>query len=145
MAGDQQDCGHTFSVLTWTASDDKGTTESLAPDNLCPWSPARAQSESSDQEVVVVYVPLSLRTPCLGALELTGRRNANADEVRDCQRCKKHFSATFEMPEFWWSKSTRRSNGYFGCDSRRDEDGVMIGYSEFSPVLPSLVICFREC
>lgn len=60
-------------------------------------------------------------------------RNANADEVRDCQRCKMHFSTTFEMPEFWWSQSTRRSNGYFGCDSRRDEDGVMIGYSEFSP------------
>lgn len=54
MPGDQPDCGHRFSVSTWTASDDKGTTESLAPDNLCPWSPARAQSESSDQEVVVM-------------------------------------------------------------------------------------------
>lgn len=102
-------CGHDFLVKTWTASTDNWVDAKLGPDNLSPWSPARVQTEESDQEVVVVY--------------------AGAEEVKNCPTCKLHFCTTFEMPSFWWQDNTKRSNGYFGCESRRDDYGCMTGYN----------------
>ncbi|KAH8803023.1 hypothetical protein F5884DRAFT_804184 [Xylogone sp. PMI_703] len=46
---------------------------------------------------------------------------ANADKIRQCDGCKQYFSNTFQIPAKWWSSHYRRSNGYFGCRTIRDE------------------------
>ncbi|KAI1823965.1 hypothetical protein F4861DRAFT_283028 [Xylaria intraflava] len=40
---------------------------------------------------------------------------ANANQVRTCQACKTYFIDKLSMPKHWWTDSSRKSNGYFGC------------------------------
>lgn len=39
----------------------------------------------------------------------------SANKIRECESCRAYFIDRFQMPEQWWSDSTRKSNGYFGC------------------------------
>ncbi|KAI1121220.1 hypothetical protein F5Y10DRAFT_256733 [Nemania abortiva] len=39
---------------------------------------------------------------------------ASANKIRKCKSCRTHFIDEFQMPESWWSDSSRKSNGYFG-------------------------------
>ncbi|KAI0468833.1 hypothetical protein F4859DRAFT_184323 [Xylaria cf. heliscus] len=40
---------------------------------------------------------------------------ANANDIRKCESCRGYFINEFQMPKHWWSDSSRKSNGYFGC------------------------------
>ncbi|KAI0204124.1 hypothetical protein F4808DRAFT_369536 [Astrocystis sublimbata] len=40
---------------------------------------------------------------------------ASANAVRKCECCRTHLIDEFHMPKPWWTDSTRKSNGYFGC------------------------------
>ncbi|KAI0455726.1 hypothetical protein F5B21DRAFT_179893 [Xylaria acuta] len=40
---------------------------------------------------------------------------ASANEIRKCASCRAYFIDEFRMPKPWWSDSSRKSNGYFGC------------------------------
>lgn len=48
---------------------------------------------------------------------------ADADKVRECPSCRQYFTDEFRMPELYWSGYSRRSNGYFGSETFRDENG----------------------
>ncbi|KAM5352791.1 hypothetical protein ACJ41O_005513 [Fusarium nematophilum] len=48
---------------------------------------------------------------------------ANADKVRECPSCRQCFNVEFQMPELWWSTYAKRSNGYFGSETFRDNEG----------------------
>ncbi|KAF5021215.1 hypothetical protein F66182_6754 [Fusarium sp. NRRL 66182] len=48
---------------------------------------------------------------------------ADADKVRECTSCRQCFTSEFHMPELWWSSYSRRSNGYFGSETFRDDNG----------------------
>ncbi|KAI1747463.1 hypothetical protein F4782DRAFT_422868 [Xylaria castorea] len=39
----------------------------------------------------------------------------SANAIRKCELCKAYFIHQFQMPKPWWSDSSRKSNGYFGC------------------------------
>ncbi|KAI0445830.1 hypothetical protein F4803DRAFT_109633 [Xylaria telfairii] len=39
----------------------------------------------------------------------------SANEIRECEPCRQYFIDEFQMPKYWWSDSSRKSNGYFGC------------------------------
>ncbi|KAI0096404.1 hypothetical protein GGR51DRAFT_31027 [Nemania sp. FL0031] len=40
---------------------------------------------------------------------------ASANKIRKCDACRACFINGFQMPKSWWSDSSRKSNGYFGC------------------------------
>ncbi|RYC61689.1 hypothetical protein CHU98_g4516 [Xylaria longipes] len=40
---------------------------------------------------------------------------ASANVIRKCGSCRAYFIDEFRMPKPWWSDSSRKSNGYFGC------------------------------
>ncbi|KAI1116609.1 hypothetical protein F5Y14DRAFT_48744 [Nemania sp. NC0429] len=40
---------------------------------------------------------------------------ASASAIRNCELCRTYFIDQFRMPPSWWSDSSRKSNGYFGC------------------------------
>ncbi|KAK7417092.1 hypothetical protein QQZ08_011751 [Neonectria magnoliae] len=48
---------------------------------------------------------------------------ANADAIRLCPTCKHSFTNAFHMPQLWWTPYSRNSNGYFGCETERDDNG----------------------
>ncbi|EWZ36686.1 hypothetical protein FOCG_03836 [Fusarium oxysporum f. sp. radicis-lycopersici 26381] len=62
-------------------------------------------------------------------------RFADADKVRDCSLCKKRFTDVFCMPELWWSSYSRRSNGYFGSETFRDNNGMITALNTWSRFL----------
>jgi hypothetical protein len=55
---------------------------------------------------------------------------ADADKVRECPSCRKCFTNEFLMPELWWSSYSRRSNGYFGSETFRDDQGDISSLSK---------------
>ena len=62
-------------------------------------------------------------------LVLTDASFAQADKVRDCLTCRRHFTEVFGISKVWWSPWCRRSNGYFGCEVTGGGDGGQKGYS----------------
>ncbi|KAH8811199.1 hypothetical protein F5884DRAFT_781458 [Xylogone sp. PMI_703] len=54
---------------------------------------------------------------------------ANADQVRECEWCRKYFSDTFHVPSQWWLPYYRNANGYFGARTLRDDDGTITAYT----------------
>ncbi|EFQ31735.1 hypothetical protein CGRA01v4_04759 [Colletotrichum graminicola] len=48
---------------------------------------------------------------------------AKAQKIRECPVCKRHFAETFAIPDLWWKKYCRDSNGYFGYQTTIDDDG----------------------
>ncbi|KAF2258378.1 hypothetical protein CC78DRAFT_478929, partial [Lojkania enalia] len=52
----------------------------------------------------------------------------NADEIRECLRCRSYFTDTFKIPPLWWSGWMRRSNGYFGTDKVVRSSGELESY-----------------
>ncbi|KAF4452427.1 hypothetical protein F53441_4707 [Fusarium austroafricanum] len=60
---------------------------------------------------------------------------ADADKVRNCSSCKKRFTDVFRMPQLWWSSYSRRSNGYFGCETFRDDHGSISALNTWSRFL----------
>ncbi|KAK1994297.1 hypothetical protein LX36DRAFT_584604 [Colletotrichum falcatum] len=46
-----------------------------------------------------------------------------AQKVRECPGCKRHFTETFAIPDLWWKRYCRDSNGYFGYETTIDDDG----------------------
>lgn len=59
-----------------------------------------------------------------------GNSFADADMVRECPSCRKCFTDEFLMPELWWSGYSRRSNGYFGSETFRDDEGELLALSK---------------
>jgi hypothetical protein len=51
---------------------------------------------------------------------------------------------TFKIPETWWFRWCRRSNGYFGCEDTTDEQGKFDGYSNSSLVSRLLLRLLKE-
>ncbi|KAK8101340.1 hypothetical protein PG999_011714 [Apiospora kogelbergensis] len=45
--------------------------------------------------------------------------------MRSCERCRRTFQQAFGMPDLWWADHCKNSNGYFGCDTKRDADGQL--------------------
>ncbi|KAM0215124.1 hypothetical protein ACHAQD_008450 [Fusarium lateritium] len=60
---------------------------------------------------------------------------ADADKVRECGSCKKCFTDEFRVPELWWSSYSRRSNGYFGSETIRDDEGEISSLNTWSRFL----------
>ncbi|KAJ4318703.1 hypothetical protein N0V84_006696 [Fusarium piperis] len=60
---------------------------------------------------------------------------ANADTVRECRSCRQCFTTQFQMPELWWSTYARRSNGHFGCETFRDDQGLVTSLNAWSRYL----------
>ncbi|KAL4723565.1 hypothetical protein ACLX1H_009203 [Fusarium chlamydosporum] len=60
---------------------------------------------------------------------------ADADKVRECSSCQKCFTDEFLMPELWWSSYSRRSNGYFGSETFRDDQGEISSLNTWSRFL----------
>jgi len=58
-----------------------------------------------------------------------GSSFATADPVRKCDTCKQHLSRTFEIPNFWWTPYAKRSPGFFGSNSVRDDQGKIVTYN----------------
>ncbi|KZL75680.1 hypothetical protein CT0861_05354, partial [Colletotrichum tofieldiae] len=49
--------------------------------------------------------------------------SAKAQQVRECPVCREYFSETFAIPDLWWKRYCRDSNGYFGYETTLDDDG----------------------
>ncbi|CRJ98658.1 hypothetical protein BN1708_009476 [Verticillium longisporum] len=56
-------------------------------------------------------------------LTLCIHSQANAERTRSCHLCRRAFTKAFLIPELWWSDYSKRSNGYFGCDTTGDDEG----------------------
>ncbi|SCV28718.1 uncharacterized protein FFB14_01936 [Fusarium fujikuroi] len=101
-----------FRVITWDKGNEKWLREDVPPGDFyegqipTPWS---------ESHVIVVF--------------------ADADKVRDCPSCKKRFTDIFCMPELWWSSYSRRSNGYFGSETFRDNNGMITALNTWSRFL----------
>ncbi|RGP61040.1 hypothetical protein FLONG3_10659 [Fusarium longipes] len=65
---------------------------------------------------------------------------ADADKVRGCSSCQKCFTNEFLMPELWWSSYSRRSNGYFGSETFRDDQGDISSLNTWSRFLVKQLI-----
>ncbi|KAG8677612.1 hypothetical protein FPOAC2_03745 [Fusarium poae] len=65
---------------------------------------------------------------------------ADADKVRECPSCRKCFTNEFLMPELWWSSYSRRSNGYFGSETFRDDQGDISSLNTWSRFLAKQLI-----
>ncbi|KAI1015863.1 hypothetical protein LB505_003937 [Fusarium chuoi] len=91
-----------FRVITWDKGNEKWLREDVRPGDFYDGEIPALWSES---HVIVVF--------------------ADADKVRDCPSCKKRFTDVFCMPELWWSSYSRRSNGYFGSETFRDNNGMI--------------------
>ncbi|KAI8691947.1 hypothetical protein NCS56_00188800 [Fusarium sp. Ph1] len=60
---------------------------------------------------------------------------ADADKVRECKSCRRCFTTQFQMPQLWWSNYTKKSNGHFGCETFRDEYGIVTSLNAWSRYL----------
>ncbi|KAK7419057.1 hypothetical protein QQX98_003559 [Neonectria punicea] len=60
---------------------------------------------------------------------------ANADTVRECPTCHHSFTNAFHIPQLWWTPYSRNSNGYFGCETERDDDGNTTALNAWSRFL----------
>ncbi|KAH7118567.1 hypothetical protein B0J13DRAFT_569391 [Dactylonectria estremocensis] len=60
---------------------------------------------------------------------------ANADKVRECPSCRDAFTKTFRMPEMWWTTYSRKSNGYFGCETISDDLGGILEINSWARFL----------
>ncbi|KAI0847129.1 hypothetical protein F5Y00DRAFT_263942 [Daldinia vernicosa] len=58
-----------------------------------------------------------------------------ANDVRNCVVCGEIFIDKFRMPQFWWTDTYKRMNGYFGSEFERNADGVIETYSTWSRAL----------
>ncbi|KAF5656570.1 hypothetical protein FHETE_10938 [Fusarium heterosporum] len=91
-----------FRVVIW----DKQNTKWNNPKDVCPTDFCNLWLHPqpwTDSHVVVIF--------------------ADADKVRECNSCRTVFSHEFRMPELFWSGYSRRSNGYFGTETFRDDEG----------------------
>ncbi|OLN94296.1 hypothetical protein CCHL11_02810 [Colletotrichum chlorophyti] len=48
---------------------------------------------------------------------------AQAQLIRECPTCKDRFRESFMIPDLWWKRYCRDSNGYFGHETTLDEQG----------------------
>lgn len=53
---------------------------------------------------------------------------AHAAEIKKCPRCRSVFAKVFQIPDLWWKKACKRSNGYFGCEETMDDQGKINGF-----------------
>ncbi|KAJ4146200.1 hypothetical protein NW754_001664 [Fusarium falciforme] len=60
---------------------------------------------------------------------------ADADKVRECKSCRRCFTTQFQMPQLWWSNYAKKSNGHFGCETFRDEYGIVTSLNAWSRYL----------
>ncbi|OTB17424.1 hypothetical protein K445DRAFT_374574 [Daldinia sp. EC12] len=58
-----------------------------------------------------------------------------ANEVRNCIVCRTVFIEKFRMPQFWWTDTYKRMNGYFGMEYERNDDGIIETCSTWSRAL----------
>ncbi|CAF3616058.1 hypothetical protein SNK03_003900 [Fusarium graminearum] len=103
-----------FYVLSW----DKGKKEWRGLKQIRPsefYSDGLHPSLTTDSHVTVIF--------------------ADADMVRECPSCRKCFTDEFLMPELWWSGYSRRSNGYFGSETFRDDEGELLALNTWSRFL----------
>ncbi|KAK8066569.1 hypothetical protein PG997_013316 [Apiospora hydei] len=50
---------------------------------------------------------------------------ASASRMRGCERCRHTLQKTFGIPDLWWTDHCKSSNGYFGCEVKRDAAGLL--------------------
>ncbi|GKU07179.1 hypothetical protein FLAG1_10102 [Fusarium langsethiae] len=103
-----------FCVLSW----DKGKEEWRGLEHIRPsefYNEGLHPSLTTDSHVTVIF--------------------ADADKVRECPFCRKCFTDEFLMPELWWSSYSRRSNGYFGSETFRDDQGDISALNTWSRFL----------
>ncbi len=82
-----------------------------------------------------------LQEPVYDNSELTSTQScATGDKIRECPRCRRAFMEMFKMPELWWSRWCKRSNGYFGCEDTTDEQGNFDGHSNS----PLVRVCYSS-
>ncbi|KAK2034282.1 hypothetical protein LX32DRAFT_418482 [Colletotrichum zoysiae] len=48
---------------------------------------------------------------------------AQAQKIRECPVCRRHFAETFAIPDLWWKRYCRDSNGHFGYQTTMDDEG----------------------
>ncbi|KXH50031.1 hypothetical protein CSIM01_07289 [Colletotrichum simmondsii] len=58
--------------------------------------------------------------------------NAFAQKIRECSACREKFAKAFMIPDLWWKRYCRDSNGYFGCETKIDEDGNTAGLTTWA-------------
>lgn len=58
--------------------------------------------------------------------------NAFAQKIRECSACREKYAKAFLIPDLWWKRYCRDSNGYFGCETKIDEDGNTAGLTTWA-------------
>ncbi|KAI8963618.1 hypothetical protein F5Y11DRAFT_356156 [Daldinia sp. FL1419] len=58
-----------------------------------------------------------------------------ANEVRSCTACREILIKKFHMPQFWWTDTYKRMNGYFGSEFESNPQGDIETYSTWSRAL----------
>jgi hypothetical protein len=109
-----------FCVLSW----DKGKEEWRGLEHIRPgefYNEGLHPSLTTDSHVTVIF--------------------ADADKVRECPSCRKCFTDEFLMPELWWSSYSRRSNGYFGSETFRDNQGDISALSTIPSPRNTYLLC----
>lgn len=99
--------------------------ETITPTQL--HSSAQLPVLQSDSHVVVMSV-IPFQASHDNSLHLLSF--ADADKVRECESCRTCFTTQFQMPQLWWSNYAKKSNGHFGCETFRDEYGIVTSLSE---------------
>ncbi|KAJ3939352.1 uncharacterized protein N0V96_010800 [Colletotrichum fioriniae] len=69
--------------------------------------------------------------------------NAFAQKIRECSACREKYAKAFLIPDLWWKRYCRDSNGYFGCETKIDEDGntaglILIVFDAVQPAADSM-------
>jgi len=55
----------------------------------------------------------------------------SANEIRKRASCRDDLSRRFHIPQIWWTDHARKSNGYFGCEPKTDENGALSGMTSW--------------
>ncbi|KAK1658813.1 hypothetical protein BDP55DRAFT_372526 [Colletotrichum godetiae] len=57
---------------------------------------------------------------------------AHAQKIRECPACREKFGKAFLIPDLWWKRYCRDSNGYFGYGTKIDEGGNSTGLTTWA-------------
>ncbi|KAI1101737.1 hypothetical protein F4804DRAFT_289169 [Jackrogersella minutella] len=60
---------------------------------------------------------------------------AKANQIRECTFCRQILIERLRMPQFWWSDTYKRMNGYFGSECVRNTEGGIGSCSTWSRTL----------
>ncbi|KAF4460167.1 hypothetical protein FALBO_13064 [Fusarium albosuccineum] len=108
-------CCKPLRVRLWNKSQSRWLENEIQPTTIHQTPPKLQAVPCGDSHAIVIF--------------------ANADLVRECPSCRRYFTREFRMPELWWTIYSRNSNGYFGSETFRDEEGSITAVTTWSRYL----------